>query len=135
MKVFYVSRNDPETAFHEILWKKIFTVWNVLPSCNETWLWGKWTSSIRTKNVLRFLIEYVRWTQAHFLSKSGLCCAMGLSFCYQTCFFKYIEYIDSIFFTAMVSCLKFWQITNPSVHRRVPTPYMQCSNPIRYKAS
>ena len=26
MKVFYVSWNDPETVFHEMLWKKIFSV-------------------------------------------------------------------------------------------------------------
>ena len=26
MKVFYVSWNDPETAFHEMLWKENFSV-------------------------------------------------------------------------------------------------------------
>ena len=27
MKVFHVSWNDPETVFHEIIWKKNFTVY------------------------------------------------------------------------------------------------------------
>ena len=41
------------------------------------------------------------------------------------------------FFTAMVSCLKFWQITNSSDHRRVcianPLHPMQLPNPLRHK--
>ena len=110
-------------------------VWNVLPSCNETWLWGKWTSSIRTKNVLRFLIENIHWTQAHLLSKSGSCCTMGLSFCSQTCFFKYIEYIDSIIFYCDGFVLEIFTDHQSQFPQKGANPYMQCSNPIRYKAS
>ena len=35
MKVFYVSWNDPKTVFHEILWKKNFTVY---PSLKKNFL-------------------------------------------------------------------------------------------------
>ena len=35
MKVFYVSWNDPETAFHEMLWKKNFTVYPSLKGTSE----------------------------------------------------------------------------------------------------
>ena len=33
MKVFHVSWNDPETVFHEMLWKKNFSVY---PSLKNT---------------------------------------------------------------------------------------------------
>ena len=52
-------------------------------------------------------------------------------------FVKYIHYVDSIFFTAIVLRSKFWEITNFSDHKRVCTANsshaLQSSNPVCHK--
>ena len=36
VKVFHISWNDPETVFHEMFWKKNFTVYPSLYTYNNT---------------------------------------------------------------------------------------------------
>ena len=52
--------------------------WNVLLSCNETWPWGRWTSSIKRKNGLIFLI-------GKFLSTSSLNINTSSDYCEVSC--------------------------------------------------
>ena len=54
MKLFHVSWNDPETVFHEMPWKKNFTVYPSLNICYQ----GQKTYRMRYNNKKRDYISY-----------------------------------------------------------------------------
>ena len=71
MKVYYVSWNDPETVFHEILWKENFTMYpslynlknteTVSRRCSVKKMFLSQVCNSITKDTLALLFSYEFW--------------------------------------------------------------------------